>query len=366
MLAPSEYEREAARGYLDTATYGLPPRSVVRAVEAALTGWQTRADWRTWEADAEACRALFAEIVGARAGEIALTTSVSAAAGTIAASLPASEGDNVIVHEDDFSSALFPWTPLERRGVELRAVPLERLADAIDDRTALVALSSVQSADGRVTDLSVLSRHGRGLTPAVSPADVGTRLFVDATHAVGAISVDVAGIDYLACSAYKWIPAPRGLSFLYVRPERLAEVEPWLAGWKAQRDWDGRYYGLPPDLWDDARRLDTSLPWLSAAGARPALELIHGLGVDAIAEHDLALARRFARELGVPEPAAPVVTLPIDDAAAAVERLHSRGIKCSVRAGAVRASFHLYNDDEDVDLALDALAPVAAGTAESA
>ena len=353
MLAPSEYEPAAARGYLDTATYGLPPRSVLQAVEAALAGWQTRMDWRTWEADAEACRALFAEILGARAGDVAITTSVSAAAGAVAASLQAGGGDNVVVYEGDFTSALFPWAPLERRGVELRSLPLERLGDGIDDRTALVALSAVQSADGRVADVDPLRASG-------------ARLFLDATHAVGAIPVDLSDVDYLACSAYKWIPAPRGLSFLYVHPERLDEVEPWLAGWKSQRDWDGRYYGLPPDLWDDARRLDTSLPWFSAAGARPALELIRDLGVERIAEHDLGLARRFARELGLGEPAAPIVTLPIDDAGTTVERLDARGIKCSVRAGAVRASFHLYNDDTDVDLALEALAPVTAGTAESA
>ena len=353
MLAPSEYEADAVRGYLDTATYGLPPRSVLRAVEDALHGWQTRMDWQRWEADGEVCRTLFAEIVGAAASEIAITTSVSAAAGSIAASLPAREGDNVVVHADDFTSALFPWTPLERRGVEFRALPLDRLADGIDERTALIALSAVQSADGRVADLAPLRNSG-------------ARLFVDATHAVGAIPVGVEGVDYLACSAYKWIPAPRGLSFLYVRPERLDEVAPWVAGWKSRREWNTRYYGLPPDLWDDARRLDTSLPWFSAAGARPALELIRAVGVERIAEHDLDLARRFARELGVGEPGAPIVTLSIDDPAEAVERLEARGVKLSVRAGAVRASFHLYNDQTDVDLALEALAPLTAGKAESA
>ena len=116
MLAPSEYAPGATRGYLDTATFGLPPRSVVAAVERALADWQARADWRLWEADAEACRAAFAALVGAATEEVAITTSVSAAAGAIAASLPVEAGDNVVVHESDFTSALFPWTPLARRG----------------------------------------------------------------------------------------------------------------------------------------------------------------------------------------------------------------------------------------------------------
>ena len=56
MLAPSEFEAADARGYLDTATYGLPPRSAVEAVERALAGWRRREPWRQWEDDGEACR----------------------------------------------------------------------------------------------------------------------------------------------------------------------------------------------------------------------------------------------------------------------------------------------------------------------
>ncbi|MDQ3890629.1 MAG: aminotransferase class V-fold PLP-dependent enzyme [Actinomycetota bacterium] len=348
MLAPSEYDPDAVRGYLDTATYALPPRSVVAAVERALAEWRERHDWLRWEEDAERCRALFASIVGAEAEDIGVTTAVSVSAGLVAASLPAGAGDNIVVHEGEFASNLFPWVELERRGVEVRALPLEELGEAIDERTALVAVSSVQSADGAAADVARLTRRG-------------ARVFVDATHSVGALPTNLEGIDYLACSAYKWIPAPRGLSFLYVRRERLHGIQPWLAGWKARADWRGRYYGLPRDLSADASRLDTSLAWLVVSGAVPALELIVDVGVERIARHDLALARRFASELGLPEPAAPIVRVTVGDADAAVERLRARGVTCAVRAGAVRASFHLYNDEADVDLALDALVPTLAG-----
>ncbi len=346
MLAPSEYDAGSVRGYLDTATYGLPPRSVVAAFDAALKAWQERENWFVWEDEAERCRGLFAGLIGAVEDEVAITTAVSVSAGVVAASLPTRPGDNVVVHESDFASNLFPWAALERRSVEVRALPLERLHDGIDARTALVAVSSVQSADGRVADLDALKQHG-------------ARLFVDATQSVGALPLDLDRIDYLACSTYKWIPAPRGLSFFYVRPERLDEIEPWLAGWKARRDWRGSYYGLPPDLAADARRLDLGLPWLVTAGTRPALELIASTGVDRIAEHNLALARCFAAELGLEEPASPIVRVAVDDAEKAVARLEERGVKASVRADAVRVAFHLYNDDADVDLALAALSPAA-------
>jgi selenocysteine lyase/cysteine desulfurase len=349
LLAPSEYDRDDVRGYLNTATYGLPPRSVVAALGDALAGWRDRAEWLHWEAAAERSRALFAELVGTGPENVALTTAVSVSAGVVAASLPAERGDNVVVHESDFVSNLFPWLSLESRGLEIRALPLDRLADGIDERTRLVAVSSVQSADGAVADLVPLrARHS-------------ARLFIDATHAVGTLPVDVADVDYLACSSYKWIPSPRGLSFLYVRPDRLDEIEPWLAGWKARVDWEDRYYGLPRDLFPDARRLDTSLSWLVAAASPAALELIRDVGVGRIAEHNLALARQFAGELGLPEPASPIVRLAVEDTDAAVRRLRAAGVACSVRAGAVRLSFHLYNDETDVALALEALAPAGVG-----
>jgi selenocysteine lyase/cysteine desulfurase len=345
VLAPSEYEGTETRGYLDTGTYGLPPRSSLEALERALAGWRGRESWRRWEDDGEACRALFAGLVGARAEDVALLPALSVAAGLVAASLRAEAGANVVLCEGDFTSTLLPWRGLQARGVELRTRPLAGLADAVDGRTALVAVSSVQSAHGGVADLAGLKA-------------TGAPLFVDATQAAGAVPVDVEGVDYLAAHPYKWLLSPRGLAFLYVRRERLPEIEPWTAGWKsAVRPYE-RFYGFP-ELTPDARRLDVSLPWLVAAGARASLELVAGLGVERVAAHDLALARRFAAELGLPQPDSPIVRVAVENAEAAVERLRAAGIACSVRAGSVRFCFHLYNDGTDVELALDALAPAA-------
>ena len=334
-----------ARGYLDTGTYGLPPRSSVEAVERALAGWRGREPWLQWEEDGEACRALFAGLVGARPQDVCLLPALSSAAGIVAASLRAGPGDNVVLCEDDFTSTLLPWRGLESRGVELRARPLASLPEAIDGRTALVAVSSVQSSDGALADLGALKASG-------------VPLFVDVTQAVGAVPVDVEGVDYLAAHPYKWLLTPRGLAFLYVRRERLQEIEPWTSGWKARTRPYEHYYGFP-QLSEDARRLDVSLSWLVAAGARPSLELVAGLGVERIASHDLELARRFAAELGLPEPASPIVRVEIADAETAVERLRAAGISCAVRAGSVRFCFHLYNDRADVELALEALTPAA-------
>jgi selenocysteine lyase/cysteine desulfurase len=343
LLAPSEYEGTPTRGYLDTATYGLPPRSTLAATEEAVRRWRERGSWLDWEADGEACRELFARIVGAQPGEIALVGAASVAAGIVAASLPAKAGDNVVLYERDFDSVVLPWMPLAERGVDLRLLPLERLAEGVDERTALVAVSLVQSSDGRVADLEPLKASG-------------ARLFLDGTQAVGGIAVDLGGVDYLVAHSYKWLLSPRGLAFFYVRPERLGEIAPWLAGWKSRERPLEDFYGAPA-LAADAHRLDVSIPWFSAPGARASLELVAGLGAQAIADHNLGLARAFAAALGLPEPASPIVRVQVEDSGAAVERLREAGVACSSRSGSIRFAFHLYNDEEDVELALAALAP---------
>jgi selenocysteine lyase/cysteine desulfurase len=343
LLAPSEYEGISTRGYLDSATYGLPPSSTLAAMEEALAGWRTGRRWRDWEEDGEACRSLFAGLVGARAEDVALVTAASVGVGLVAASLPAEPGSNIVLYERDFTSAMLPWRGLEARGVELRFAPLEWLADAVDERTAVVCVSLVQSAEGRVADLAALRA-------------TGARILLDATQAVGTFPVDVAGIDYLVAHAYKWLLCPRGLAFLYVSPEHRAEIEPWTAGWKSRVDPYEDYYGLP-ELTTDAARLDVSLPWFSAAGGRASLELFVSLGVERIAEHNLGLARALTSALGLTDAVSPIVRLQVDDAEGAARRLQEAGIACSLRGGSVRLSFHLYNDEMDVELAAEALRP---------
>ncbi len=322
MLAPSEYEGTPTRGYLDSATYGLPPRSTLAAMEEALAGWRTGRRWRDWEEDGEACRALFAGIVGARSEDIALVTAASVGVGLVAASLPVEPGANVVLYERDFTSAMLPWQGLAARGVELRLAPLERIAEAIDERTAIVSVSLVQSAEGRVVDLDALRA-------------TGARILLDVTQAAGTYPVDVAGIDYLVAHGYKWLLCPRGLAFFYASPERRDEIEPWTAGWKSRTDPYEDYYGLP-ELSADGRRLDVSLPWFSAAGGRPSLELFASLGVERVAAHNLALARTLTGELGLPNAASPIVRIQVEDAESAAERLREAGVACSARGGSVR------------------------------
>src|SRR5262245_50369421 len=130
--------------YLDAASYGLPPRPTVAAMTAALDGWRTgTARWiDDWDRPAEEARALFAELIGATASDIALLPSVSVGTGLVAASLR--PGDVVVVPGDEHVSDLYPMLVAERRGVTVRQVAFGGLVDAIEPSTTLVATSLVQ------------------------------------------------------------------------------------------------------------------------------------------------------------------------------------------------------------------------------
>ena len=112
------------------------------------------------------------------------------------------------------------------------------------------------------------------------------------------------------------------------------------------------YFGPPLRLAADARRFDTSPAWFSWVGAQPSLELLNRIGIAAVYEHDVALANRFRAGLGMPPSNSAIVSLQREDGA---ERLERAGIVAALRGGRLRASWHLYNTDADVDAALDAL-----------
>lgn len=230
------------------------------------------------------------------------------------------------------------------RGVEVRTVPLSRLSESIDARTTLVAVSAVQSSTGELADLDAIVDAARAH---------GALVAVDATQACGWLPLDASRFDFLACHAYKWLMSPRGSAFLVVRRERLEELTPLAAGWAAGADMHASYYGPPLRLASTARRLDTSPAWFSWVATGPALAVVERVGVERIHVHNLDLANRFRRGLGLAPGDSAIVSVDVEDAAARLERA---GIKAAVRAGGLRVSFHLYNTPADVDGALDALA----------
>jgi selenocysteine lyase/cysteine desulfurase len=146
--------------------------------------------------------------------------------------------------------------------------------------------------------------------------------------------------------------SPRGSALLAVSGRLLERVVPHSAGWYAGEDVHASYFGPPLRLASDARRLDLSPAWFSWVGTQPALELIEQIGVAAIHAHDVGLANRFRAGLGLEPGNSAIVSAEVPGAA---QRLERAGIVAALRGGRLRTSWHVYNDEADVDRTLDAL-----------
>ncbi|MEU7609993.1 aminotransferase class V-fold PLP-dependent enzyme [Micromonospora sp. NPDC049204] len=329
-------------GWLNTASYGLPPEPAWTALQDALGAWRVgRTSWEGWGEAVHSSRTAFAALIGVPAGDVAVGAAVSQILAPVAAALPA--GATVVVPEVEFTSNLFPWLVQEERGVKVRTVSLAGLVDAIDSDTDVVAFSLVQSADGAVAAYDEIVTAARAH---------GALVVVDATQACGWLPFDGSGADVVAVGGYKWLMNPRGTAYAYLAPALRERLRPDAAGWYAGRDPHASYYGAPLRLADDARRFDISPAWFSWVGAAPALELVAEIGVPAIREHNVALANRFLAGLGRPPGESAIVSVDVPDAE---QRLAAAGIRAAVRAGRVRASFHVYSTEADVDAALEAL-----------
>lgn len=329
--------------YLDSATYGLPLSSALEEFSAATSAWASgNYDPVGCDAMVDRARGAFARMHGIAAGDVAIGHQVSPMVGLIAASLP--RGSHVLAAEGDFTSLLFPFLVA---GCTVRTVALERLAEAVDTATDLIAVSAVQSADGRLADLDAIARAAR---------HHGAMTLVDATQACGWLPLDAGQFSVLVAGGYKWLCHPRGTAFMTIAPELRDRVAPLAAGWYAgEYPWE-TCYGTPLRLAADARRFDVSPSWLHWHMAATTLEAFEALGIETIYQHDIALAGRLRAELGLEPANSAIVSLSVPDGVA--ERLQQAGVKTSVRAGRVRISCHLYNEEQDIDRALEALAPI--------
>lgn len=338
-------QQEFAPGttYLNTAALGLPPARTLGALRADQDRWAAgRADARAYDEVVETSRRRYADLVGVPVSTVAVGSQASVFVGVVAASLP--DGAEVVVPAGEFTSVGFPFFAQAARGVTVREVPLEHLADAVTSRTALVAAAAVQSADGRLVDLDALSAATLG---------TGTRVLLDLTQAAGWLPVDAGRFAYTVASGYKWLLAPRGTCFATVRPDLLPGLVPYLAGWYAGEERWSSIYGGPLRLATDARRLDVSPAWPSWVGQAPSLELLTEVGPAALHSHSVGLADRLRSGLGLPGGRSAIVSLATTPTA--TDRLHAAGVVASTRAGRLRLAFYLYNTDADVDTVLEVL-----------
>jgi selenocysteine lyase/cysteine desulfurase len=326
--------------FLNTPTYGLPPRFLVDALQECIREWQAGTmDAASFDEPVRRGRAGYASLVGVPVESVAMGGNVSALLGLVAAAIP--DGSRVATLSGEFTSATFPFAAQAPRGVTITELTREELVAAAGQYDVVTA-SLVQSANGAVLDVDALRANVVG---------TDTLTVIDVTQAVGWKHLNLSWPDVTAAAVYKWLLAPRGTAWMSLSDRVRRIMTPHAANWYAGEEPWSTIYGLPLRLAESARRFDASPAWFSALGAGLTLPWLGSLDRDAVEAHSLGLANRLRAELQLPKENSAIVSIPT----AAAERLELAGIRASVRAGAVRVGFHLYNTEDDLDRLVDML-----------
>jgi len=337
----------AGRGYLAACTLGLPADVTRDAMRRDLERWTAgTANAAEYSAIVERGRGHAAALLGVEAPRIATGSQVSVFVALAAAAAP--RGAQVVCVDGDFSSVVAPF--LVRGDLDVRHVPVDAIADAVTSDTWMVSYSLVQSATGEVADAASVATAAR---------DAGARLLVDTTQATGWMPTTDLEADLIVCHAYKWLCSPRGTAFAAFSDRAMEELVPLAAGWYSGADPWASCYGPDLHLADDASRFDVSPAWQAWVGAEAALGFAASLDAEEVRAYDVGLANAFRERLDLAASDSAIVTWPDaegDDLAA----LTASGITASGRAGKARVAFHLWNDEEDVDLAAAALGRISA------
>ena len=330
-------------GYLAAAAMGIPPVRSVEALREDLDLWAGgRRDAADYVALVERTRSHYARLVQVPADRVAIGSQTSVLTSLIAAAVPA--GAEVLVVDGDFTSMVFPF--LQRNDITVRHVPVELLAEAVSESTWVVAFSLVQSSTGVVADASAI---------ADAAARHGAFTFCDTTQAAGVLPVDAALFDATVCHAYKWLCSPRGVAFLTVSPAFQAELVPLHAGWYAGSDIWQSCYGPGMTLAADARVFDVSPAWQAWVGAEHSIALFADLDPHDTWRWASGLGDSVCDRMGIERQGQAIVTWPDPDGRL-LGLLGAAGIRATGRAGRLRLAFHLWNDEDDVDAVVRALA----------
>lgn len=340
--AIAQFRPDAARGYLAVASIGLATQASVAAQRADIELWASgRREPMDYDPIYENTRAHYAKLVGVHPDRVATGSQTSVMASVFAAAVP--DGAEVLCADGDFSSIMFPF--LQREGILVRTVPLDELAASVTDATWLVVFSLAQSATGQIADLD-------GIVEAAARHDAFT--VCDLTQAAGVYPADASRFDATLCHAYKWLCSPRGVAFMTLSERFQAVLTPIQAGWYAGEDVWGSCYGPTMELATTARRFDVSPVWPAWVGAEPAIELFSRLDMHEVWAFTVGLGDRLCDALEIPQQHQPIVTW-ADAEQKDMARLVAAGITVSGRAGRLRASIHLWNDESDIDAVATAL-----------
>ena len=382
----NDFPRARTAAYFDNAS--SHPLSVHSA--AALhryINWVTHEVgepwWPPWAAPRDEAKHLFAKLINAQPEDIAFARSaVEAESNLINGMEEHISAGNIVTHDLHYGASLYNYkireqasagTPINEsdslRIVKHRdwQINYHDIEQAIDDNTRLVSITLVSNVNGYLSDVKAISdlAHAHG-----------AYLYVDIIQGVGAVPVDVEamGIDFAACSTFKWLMGVKGFGFLYVRSDlQQSVVKPTqhcggisfnYAPWTEEPDPDVAEYTFTPTPGPTC--YEVSYPsYEGAICAQESLKYILRLGVHNIRNHVRALTARLMEELpalGYPTITpkgneSPIVTFLAPDPAATIEKLRNAGVHVAMRHGnKMRISPSVFNNQEDVSRLLEALA----------
>lgn len=360
--------------YLDHAAVAPLPRPTADAVQAWASDVRDHGvvHWPVWRDRVEQARLLGARLLNAAPEEVAVIRNTTEGIAAVADGWHWKPGDSVVVPESEFPSNQFPWMNLRSRSVDVRIVPVspfadndrfcEAIRDACDQTTRIVSCSLVDYASGRRRDVRRISRIAQGC---------GARLFVDAIQGLAVLPVDVRdqGIDFLAADGHKWMLGPEGAGLLFIRRDRLNELNMAGPGWNSVVQ-AGQYSDKTLNLKNSASRYEAGTYNMGAiAGLHASLSLLSQLPRAVMMERLLAV-RAWFQEAGerqglltdavaVEEQSGIVAfrTAP-HDPRRLMKALRQARIVCNVREGCLRISPHLYNTVDEAQEFSEALSTV--------
>ncbi len=373
LISRSDYPILNENVYLNQAALGLLGQPTVTAMHAFIDNVARHGNLYMSDSDEVAysvsLRERAARLMHSDSAQIAVVASASEILGQLPFLLQPKLGSRILAVSSDFPAITRPWLrQAALKDYRIRFVDedpeqdlTETLIDAIDERTAVVAVGAVQYATGTVVDISRLHE---------STAQVGARLIVDATQAAGATRVDAMACDadVVVSSGYKWLGGHGGVALAVMSRHLLGQIPP-LPGWMGAQD-PFRFDATSISLADDARRYtQATMSYVSMTGLTVALDQLLLLGEDRIEAHARELATilvegvskygwRPFRSLGDSAASSHIISLAHTSniVEATVDTCRSQNIICSARGGRIRVSLAPYNDESDVCTLVEACA----------
>ena len=365
-----------AGAYLLSHSLGPVPTTAQDAMRRYLMEWQQHTSedaWGTrwWELSRDVGDRI-ARLLGAQAGTVQMQPSASIAlyAATSCFDFSRSEKNKVVTTALDFPSMGYIWEGQRRLGADVCIVPsdddivvaTERILEAIDSRTILVALSHVSYRSSSRVDVEAIVRRAH---------EVDAYVLFDVYQSVGVMQLDAQGwnVDFLIGGSIKWLCGGPACGYLYVRPDLHEKFKPRLTGWIAHADpFAFSHEGMQYD--STVRRFAQGTPAIPALYSfLPGLEIIEEVGVSVIekesrrrTQHIVEFARQHGWRLHSPlevDRRGGSVMIEVDDPAGVVEKLASKRVFVDSRPGVgLRVSPHFFNTDEEIAEALDTITRV--------